>query len=409
MAFVNYKIKDNAIGQLLTSVTTGATSITLKSGEWANFPSLWVWEKFLAVLVQYDWSGFNEANVVKRERVIATARSGDTVTITRWDESDTPLAFDADDYFICTWRAKDVQDMKDEIERLETDKLDIADYQNWDKVYAGSSTGTDAYAITLSPAITAYQASQVFKFQADVWNTGPATLNVNGLWAKTIKKRHDLDLETWDIEAWQIVTVSYDGTNFQMDSQLALIPSVDIDSQTEDTTWDMDSDYLIKSDWTNKKILVNKYRSSDWEATAWTVTNKFITPKQVKDNYDTTYFTTQTTRQTSDVTWTQNIAHGKGKAPEIVRFKFAFDIAVTAWIWNMFSWSYDWTTNRCLWCYDAWATVDFINSSTYCIQIDDGSGWWTATCTVDSTNITISWTKSGSPTNDVFVLIEAEF
>jgi hypothetical protein len=46
-------------------------------------------------------------------------------------------------------------------------------------------------------------------------------LNVNGLGVKAIKKLHDQDIASGDIESGSIVTVVYDGTNFQMTSQLA--------------------------------------------------------------------------------------------------------------------------------------------------------------------------------------------
>lgn len=89
-------------------------------------------------------------------------------------------------------------------------------------VYGAPSGGTDAYAITVSPAPIAYTAGMKFVFKTDVANTGAATLNVNSLGAVTIKKLGDQDLATGDIEAGQIVEVVYDGTNFQMLSQLAI-------------------------------------------------------------------------------------------------------------------------------------------------------------------------------------------
>jgi hypothetical protein len=93
--------------------------------------------------------------------------------------------------------------------------------QNSDGVYAADSVGTDAYAITLAPAVAAYAAGQRFSFKAGTANTGAATLAVNGLAATPILKSHDQALETGDIESGQIVTVVFDGTNFQMQSQLA--------------------------------------------------------------------------------------------------------------------------------------------------------------------------------------------
>lgn len=82
--------------------------------------------------------------------------------------------------------------------------------------YGASAAGTDTYAITLSSAPSAYATGQVYTFKADVANTGAATLNVNSLGAKTIKKNVTEDLVTGDILVNQVVTVTYDGTNMQL-------------------------------------------------------------------------------------------------------------------------------------------------------------------------------------------------
>jgi hypothetical protein len=87
-------------------------------------------------------------------------------------------------------------------------------------LYAASSTGNDSYAITVTPTPNDYDAGDTYTFKADVGNTGAATLNVNSLGAKTIKKFGTLDLENGDITAGQIVTVKYDGTNFQIASEV---------------------------------------------------------------------------------------------------------------------------------------------------------------------------------------------
>jgi len=105
--------------------------------------------------------------------------------------------------------------------------------QDGSTVYAASSAGSDDYAITLVPAIAAYTTGQIVQFEADVANTGASTLNINGIGAIAIKKNHDQDLADNDIEAGQIVTVVYDGTNFQMQSQLANATSLSAASQAE--------------------------------------------------------------------------------------------------------------------------------------------------------------------------------
>jgi len=83
---------------------------------------------------------------------------------------------------------------------------------------SGPSGGTDAYACTFDRAITAYVTKACYKFTADVANVGPATLNLHSLGAKTIKKVQGgitTDLGDNDIRTGQIVTVCYDGQNFQ--------------------------------------------------------------------------------------------------------------------------------------------------------------------------------------------------
>jgi fibronectin-binding autotransporter adhesin len=95
-------------------------------------------------------------------------------------------------------------------------------------LFAADAGSTDAYAITLAPALTGYTTGTTFWFKANTLNTGAATLNVNGLGAKTIKKASGgitTDLATNDILAGQWVLVTYDGTNFQMQSTLGNAPS----------------------------------------------------------------------------------------------------------------------------------------------------------------------------------------
>lgn len=122
------------------------------------------------------------------------------------------------------------------------------------EIYAASATGNDSYAITLSPVPTSYSNGMVFRFKADVGNTGPATLNVNSLGAIAITKLNDQALVTGDIEANQIVEVIYNSTGptFQMQSQLAS-PAVTVDIQT----------FLASGTWTKPlgalKVLVQSW------------------------------------------------------------------------------------------------------------------------------------------------------
>lgn len=98
--------------------------------------------------------------------------------------------------------------------------------QNTQSVYAVDSVGTDSYAITLTPAPGSYTDGMTVTFKAGTANTGACTLNVNGLGAKSIKKGVSGDLSTGDILASQIVTVVYDGTNFQLVSLVSSVPVI---------------------------------------------------------------------------------------------------------------------------------------------------------------------------------------
>lgn len=88
--------------------------------------------------------------------------------------------------------------------------------------YAADAGGDDTYEVTLTPAPTAYYAGMEVNFKPTTANTGACTLNVNGLGAKTIKKNVSSDLATGDILAGQLVKVIYDGTNFQMVSDIPI-------------------------------------------------------------------------------------------------------------------------------------------------------------------------------------------
>lgn len=89
--------------------------------------------------------------------------------------------------------------------------------------YAADAGSTDSYAATLSPVPAAYVTGAQYRFKANTANTGAATINFNGLGAKTIVKvagGMSTALATNDIRAGQWVDVVYDGTNMQMQSTL---------------------------------------------------------------------------------------------------------------------------------------------------------------------------------------------
>ena len=102
-----------------------------------------------------------------------------------------------------------------------TDAVNAGQIQDGGLIFQATDSGSaNTYAIALTPAVTAYVAGQVFHFKAANASSGASTLNVNALGAKNIKKKNDQDIAAGDIEQNAIVSVIYDGTSFQMLSQL---------------------------------------------------------------------------------------------------------------------------------------------------------------------------------------------
>lgn len=83
-------------------------------------------------------------------------------------------------------------------------------------VWGGTSTGAaNVYAITLSPAVTAYATGMRVAFLSHQTNTGACTLNINNV-AATAIKLVATTLEAGRIISGAIVECEYDGTNFQL-------------------------------------------------------------------------------------------------------------------------------------------------------------------------------------------------
>ena len=97
--------------------------------------------------------------------------------------------------------------------------------------YAAGGGSADAQTLTLSPAITAYAAGQIFRFLPNVSNaTATPTLAVNGLSAKTIKKAIGTGipgpLDAGDLDDATVALVAFDGTQFQLLNPQSGVPYV---------------------------------------------------------------------------------------------------------------------------------------------------------------------------------------
>jgi hypothetical protein len=96
------------------------------------------------------------------------------------------------------------------------DYATLANILNQSSFYAAGGGTANVITLTLSPVPGSYTTGMRVCFKANASNTGPATINVNSLGAKAIKRDATENLQANDIIANQIVTLVYDGTNFQI-------------------------------------------------------------------------------------------------------------------------------------------------------------------------------------------------
>lgn len=260
--------------------------------------------------------------------------------------------------------------------------------------YAVSSTGNDSYAITVTPAITAYTTGDIYYFKADVANTLACTLDVNAVGAKNIFIG-GAATPTGTIAANSVVGVQYDGTQFN------IIYVSDI-VQTSAT-----AGKVVQRN-TTGDVTVNSTPTASTDAAS----------KAYVDANSPIYRTGNTTKDMSATT-TTTIAHGLARSPKMVRIFLNRLQTSNASIGNSFISSvgtYDGSTQNALYtAYDG-------NGSVYASNIDTTHGVHYAfiasgtgadsdklvgTISVDSTNITITWSKTGSPTGTANIIWEA--
>lgn len=101
--------------------------------------------------------------------------------------------------------------------------------------YAADTGSANAYAIALTPALTAHIAGLPIHFKATNANTTASTLAVNGLAAVAIKQSDGSDLPAGAIVAGQMVTVIYTGTFYMMVSGRGVATDAEVQAGTDTT------------------------------------------------------------------------------------------------------------------------------------------------------------------------------
>ena len=96
-----------------------------------------------------------------------------------------------------------------------TDAVQYGQIQsNTDKLVTVS--GTDTLTGSVTPALTAYAAGNLFSFVVANTNTGAVTINIDGNGAKSITRTGSTALVAGDMVAGQVALIEYDGTRFQL-------------------------------------------------------------------------------------------------------------------------------------------------------------------------------------------------
>lgn len=99
-----------------------------------------------------------------------------------------------------------------------TDAVNMSQLQSGASLLLSGVSGTDTITGSLTPALGAYVAGGTYRFVSVGANTGAVTLNINSLGAKAITKNGTTALAAGDIISGALVTVTYDGTQFQLDN-----------------------------------------------------------------------------------------------------------------------------------------------------------------------------------------------
>jgi hypothetical protein len=101
-----------------------------------------------------------------------------------------------------------------------TDAANLSQVQSTTAKLVNSISGADTITGTMSPNLAAYATGQMFYFIAAGDNTGAVTLNIDSLGAKAVTRDGSVALAAGDIKSGEVVVVVYDGTRFQVVSQI---------------------------------------------------------------------------------------------------------------------------------------------------------------------------------------------
>lgn len=157
----------------------------------------------------------------------------------------------------------------------------------------GVTTGSaNAYLLSIDAQFTAYTAGDTFKFKTNFANTASCTLNVNSVWAKTMKDVEGNTLATGSIVSGAVLYCVYNGTDVIVIGGLFA---------TATNKWDVEM-------------------ATDAEVVTWTDQTRYVNPKQVSTVVNGTY--TTITQGTSGTGTTNSSSTGILSKSTIWTFKY---------------------------------------------------------------------------------------
>lgn len=249
--------------------------------------------------------------------------------------------------------------------------------------YKADTGAVNAAVITPAPALTAYVTGQRFSVKMVATNTTTnPTINVNGLGAKTIVKLGGAVLSAGDLLINGIYEFEYDGTNMQLMTPASTSIAKSLKSAT--TVVDVSAATAPSS---GQALVATSTTTATWQTIGL-------------------FKNGTATRAGDTATGSQTIAHGLGVIPKYIRITARK--MVNAGAPSIFATSdgvYNGTTasNVYLLVVSDGTLIPTSNVTANMVTIyDDGQTPKSQIATVafDATNITLSWTRTGS-TNSI--------
>ena len=311
-----------------------------------------------------------------------------------------------------------------------------AQIQNQTYIYARASVMSGSvYGVKLSenPSILSDGLGLVIKFPAAPTSSAMALqvfTSSSGSVAARIKKTDLTDPDTTDITASMIGVLEFDSVSsvFQLVNPLDYVNLISAQSvlgvkvfgsipQTAGGNPVADTQ-LARKAYVDTKVDLSSTESVAGVKTFSSIpilpssdptTDNQASRKAYVDSFSSTYKVGTTTYDLSTASGAQTIAHGLGKTPKFIKIEANFN-GVTQTTYKKSSGMYNGTTQVCI--NEGGAMDGNISSyggSGYIIEMTDVNrqAYQNGVASWDATNITITWTKTASPTGTANIIWEA--